>query len=224
MTKALMKYLFLVLSLFMSLGTIAQCDTCNLSEAADYCYTDSLFEGYCAAFNEDQATFQLISGKKAKSIPMPEETDMEYFLELATNRKLKIRSKDLLFIQAAIAQWSKAKLMLGYTLNDQGLGIKILEEGTGTIPEKGENIKVHYTGFLADGTKFDSSVDRGRPIEFILGIGRVIDGWDLAFAQMKRGTKARILIPPELGYGSRGAGNGVIPPNATLIFEVELME
>ena len=74
-----------------------------------------------------------------------------------------------------------------------------------------------------DGKKFDSSVDRGRPIEFILGAGRVIKGWDQAFRQLKRGTRARLLIPAGLGYGARGAG-GVIPPNATLIFEVELLE
>ncbi|XOV94889.1 MAG: FKBP-type peptidyl-prolyl cis-trans isomerase [Bacteroidota bacterium] len=219
-----MKYAFFVIGLIMSLVTNAQCDTCNLSEPADYCYTDSLFTGYCAAFIEDQATFQLVLGKKTKGIPIAEETDTKYFLELAANKKLKIRTKDLLFIQEATAQWAIAKMTLGYTLDDQGLGIKILEEGTGTIPEKGSTLKVHYTGYLADGTKFDSSVDRGRPIEFILGTGRVIKGWDQAFAQLKRGTKARILIPSELGYGPRGAGGGTIPPNATLIFEVELIE
>lgn len=219
-----MKYLFLVTGLILSLATIAQCDTCNLPEAADYCYTDSLFVGYCAAFSEDETTFQFISGKKVKSIPLAEETNTKYFLELANNKKLKIRSKDLLFIQAATAQWAIEKMTLGYTLDDQGLGIKIFEEGTGTVPQKGENIKVHYSGFLLDGTKFDSSVDRGRPIEFILGTGRVIKGWDQAFSQIKRGTKARILVPPALGYGARGAGGGVIPGNATLIFEVELME
>ncbi len=223
MSKVLMKYVFLVMGLIMSLATIAQCDTCNLPEAADYCYTDSLFAGYCAAFSEDAATFQFTSGKKVKNIPLAEETNTKYFLELSTNKKLKIKSKDLLFIQAATTQWAVAKMTLGYTLDDQGLGIKILKEGTGRIPENGESIKVHYTGFLNDGTKFDSSVDRGRPIEFILGTGRVIKGWDQAFSQIKRGTKARILIPPALGYGPRGAG-GRIPPNATLIFEVELME
>ncbi len=219
-----MKYLFLVICLTLSLASVAQYDTCSLTETADYCYTDSLFVGYCAAFNEDETTFQLVTGKKTKSIPITEETNTKYFLELATNKKLKIKPKDLLFIQAATAQWAIEKMTLGFTLDDQGLGIKILQEGTGTIPQKGENIKVHYSGFLLDGTKFDSSVDRGRPIEFILGTGRVIKGWDQAFSQLKRGTKARILIPSELGYGARGAGGGTIPPNATLIFEVELME
>lgn len=219
-----MKYLLLAFSLTLSLASVAQCDTFNQTESADYCYTDSLFVGYCAAFSEDGTTFQLVTGKKAKSIPIAEETDTQYFLDLATNKKLKIKPKDLLFIQAATAQWTIKKMTLGFTLDDQGLGIKILQDGTGTVPQKGENIKVHYSGFLLDGTKFDSSVDRGRPIEFILGTGRVIKGWDQAFAQLKRGTKARILIPSELGYGPRGAGGGTIPPNATLIFEVELVE
>jgi len=113
--------------------------------------------------------------------------------------------------------------MIGFEIDEEGMGIKMLEEGTGSIPQNGENIKVHYTGFLLNRNKFDSSLDRGRPFEFTLGKGRVIKGWDKAFAQFKKGTKAKILIPPELGYGARGAG-GVIPPNATLIFEVELLE
>ncbi len=84
-------------------------------------------------------------------------------------------------------------------------------------------VKVHYTGKLADGTKFDSSYDRNAPIEFPLGEGRVIPGWDEGIALLKVGGKATFIIPPHLAYGERGAG-GVIPPNATLIFEVELIE
>lgn len=218
-----MRYFLLSISWIISIAIYAQCDTCDLPDPADHCYVDSLFEGYCAGFSAGQTTFQLTSGKKVKRIPMEEQIDRPYFLELITNKKLKIKSKDLLFIQAALADWAIAKLTLGYTMDDLGLGIKILEEGTGTVPQKGENIKVHYTGYLSDGTKFDSSVDRGRPFEFVVGTGRVIKGWDVAFSQMKRGTKAYILLPPELGYGSRGAGS-MIPPNATLIFEVELIE
>ncbi len=98
--------------------------------------------------------------------------------------------------------------------------------GTGASPKTGQTCVMHYTGWLwvngAKGEKFDSSVDRGRPFEFQIGRGMVIRGWDEGVATMKVGGKRTLLIPPQLGYGSRGAG-GVIPPNATLIFEVELL-
>jgi FKBP-type peptidyl-prolyl cis-trans isomerase FkpA len=102
--------------------------------------------------------------------------------------------------------------------------------GTGREAEPGFNVSVHYTGWLYDekaeghkGAKFDSSVDRKEPFEFALGAGQVIQGWDEGFAGMKIGGKRTLIIPPEMGYGARGAG-GVIPPNATLIFDVELLD
>jgi FKBP-type peptidyl-prolyl cis-trans isomerase FkpA len=102
--------------------------------------------------------------------------------------------------------------------------------GTGREAEPGFNVTVHYTGWLYDaaaegkkGTKFDSSVDRKEPFNFFLGGGQVIQGWDEGFAGMKIGGKRTLVIPPEMGYGARGAG-GVIPPNATLIFDVELLD
>jgi len=106
--------------------------------------------------------------------------------------------------------------------NIQGMKIETLKEGTGEIAKNGDTVSVHYTGTLENATKFDSSVDRGTPFSFILGAGRVIQGWDLGVAGMKVGEKRKLTIPPELGYGASGAGN-VIPPNATLIFEVELL-
>jgi peptidylprolyl isomerase len=104
-----------------------------------------------------------------------------------------------------------------------GLAWVVREEGTGDKPKEGQLISAHYTGYLLDGTKFDSSVDRGTPFETPIGVGRVIKGWDLAFADMKVGEKRVLFIPSDLGYGARGAGN-VIPPNATLVFDVELLE
>ncbi len=104
-----------------------------------------------------------------------------------------------------------------------GVKIEMVKEGQGPLPKAGQIAVVHYTGTLTNGTKFDSSRDRGEPISFPLGKGQVIKGWDEALAAMKIGTRAIITIPPELGYGARGA-RGVIPPNATLIFDVELLD
>jgi FKBP-type peptidyl-prolyl cis-trans isomerase len=103
-------------------------------------------------------------------------------------------------------------------------GLKYVDQvvGTGEAAAAGQNVSVHYTGWLENGKKFDSSVDRGQPFSFPLGAGRVIKGWDEGVQGMKVGGKRKLTIPSDLGYGSRGAG-GVIPPNATLIFDVELL-
>jgi FKBP-type peptidyl-prolyl cis-trans isomerase len=103
-----------------------------------------------------------------------------------------------------------------------GLQYEDLVVGDGVEAVTGKSVSVHYTGWLTNGTKFDSSVDRGTPFSFDLGRGRVIKGWDEGVAGMKVGGKRKLTIPANLGYGARGAG-GVIPPNATLVFEVELL-
>jgi FKBP-type peptidyl-prolyl cis-trans isomerase len=104
-------------------------------------------------------------------------------------------------------------------------GLKYVDqkEGTGEEAKAGNTVSVHYTGWLKDGKKFDSSLDRGQPFSFRLGAGQVIKGWDEGVAGMKMGGKRKLIIPPDLGYGKRGAGN-VIPPDAELTFEVELLQ
>jgi FKBP-type peptidyl-prolyl cis-trans isomerase len=114
------------------------------------------------------------------------------------------------------------KLAAGFEQTESGLRYKQIQAGSGQAAEKGKKVAVHYEGSLANGQVFDSSYARKEPIEFTLGIGQVIAGWDEGIALLKEGEKARFVIPSNLGYGSRGAG-GVIPPDATLIFDVELV-
>ncbi len=106
----------------------------------------------------------------------------------------------------------------------EGLEIEILKQGEGQEAKDGDTVVVHYTGWLEDGTKFDSSLDRNSPFTFKLGIGQVIKGWDIGVLGMKIGEKRKLIISPELGYGEKGTPGGPIPPNATLIFEVELLD
>jgi peptidylprolyl isomerase len=110
-----------------------------------------------------------------------------------------------------------------YTVTESGLKYYDIVEGDGDTPAAGQTVVVHYTGWLEDGTKFDSSLDRGQPFSFVLGTGGVIPGWDEGVSTMTVGTLRQLAIPAELGYGEAGSG-GVIPPGATLIFEVELLE
>jgi len=133
-------------------------------------------------------------------------TDMQESAEQQSNKQ-----------QAEITMDTKLQ-----TLPD-GLQIADLAVGTGNEAMSGKMVTVHYTGTLTDGVKFDSSLDRGTPFTFTLGVGQVIRGWDEGVMGMKVGGKRKLVIPPDLGYGSQGIG-GVIPPNATLIFEVELLD
>jgi peptidylprolyl isomerase len=128
---------------------------------------------------------------------------------------------ELLDIKEPVTQWDVSSLKAKTT--QSGLKYYMLEERGGDKPTAGQTVFVHYTGFLEDGTKFDSSVERGQPISFPLGQGQVIKGWDEGIALLSKGEKAKFVIPSSLGYGEKGAG-GVIPPNATLHFDVELVD
>jgi peptidylprolyl isomerase len=131
---------------------------------------------------------------------------------------------DVVIAEAAklTPQTSETKKMSEVVTTPSGLKYEVITAGTGATPKAGQTVIVHYTGTLDDGTKFDSSRDRNEPFQFKLGAGQVIKGWDEGLATMKVGDRRNLILPPELGYGARGAG-GVIPPNATLIFDVELL-
>jgi len=125
--------------------------------------------------------------------------------------------------QKKMAEEALEKLAAGFDKTASGLRYKMIQKGNGKQAEKGKTVSVHYSGSLENGMVFDSSYKRKQPIEFALGRGQVIEGWDEGIALLQVGDKARFVIPSYLGYGSRGAG-GVIPPDATLIFDVELMD
>jgi FKBP-type peptidyl-prolyl cis-trans isomerase len=125
--------------------------------------------------------------------------------------------------QKKMAEEALEKLAAGFQKTESGLRYQIIQKGNGTQAEKGKKVSVHYQGALENGQVFDSSYKRKQPIDFQLGVGQVIEGWDEGVALLKVGDKARFVIPSYLGYGSRGAG-GVIPPDATLVFDVELMD
>ncbi|NDV15022.1 peptidylprolyl isomerase [Muricauda sp. TY007] len=124
--------------------------------------------------------------------------------------------------QKAAAEAEMEKLAAGFDKTDSGLRYKMIQKGSGAKAEKGKTVSVHYEGALTNGQIFDSSYKRNQPIDFVLGIGQVIPGWDEGISLLQVGDKARFVIPSHLAYGSTGAG-GVIPPNATLIFDVELV-
>ncbi|GEC71302.1 peptidyl-prolyl cis-trans isomerase A (cyclophilin A) [Flavobacterium flevense] len=142
---------------------------------------------------------------------------VEAFRSFEGNRKKRLEA------EKNAAEEAMEKLAAGFEKTDSGLRYQFIQRGEGKKAENGKTVSVHYTGQLPDGKVFDSSYPRKKPIEFPLGQGNVIEGWDEGIALLQVGDKARFVIPSHLGYGSRGAG-GVIPPNATLIFDVELMD
>ncbi|MFH1283096.1 MAG: peptidylprolyl isomerase [bacterium] len=157
-------------------------------------------------------------GKKAEEFKADQEKYDKLLNDIKGKNKSELSEKIKKQESIIESKWPNA------VKTASGLQYVVTKKGINTAkPKKGDNVKAHYTGKLLDGTKFDSSVDRGVPFEFPVGTGRVIKGWDEAFLDMTKGEKRTLIIPSELGYGERGAGR-LIPPNATLIFDVELID
>lgn len=142
---------------------------------------------------------------------------IEAFLNFKGGREKRVS------LQKQAAEEAMEKLAAGFSKTESGLRYQIIQKGSGKQAEKGKKVSVHYQGALENGEVFDSSYKRKQPIDFQLGVGQVIEGWDEGIALLQVGDKARFVIPSYLGYGTSGAG-GVIPPNATLVFDVELMD
>jgi FKBP-type peptidyl-prolyl cis-trans isomerase len=201
----------------------SQCTGCPEAQGVDYCFTSPVLPGRCAQFRLNQKTFQYTASakdKKGMEILVPDTVDMAAMIALSrTNKRLK--TDDILFVQEALLRWQSNKIDLGYEYTASGLGYKVIREGKGARPNRGDRVTVHYRGQLRDGSVFDSSFERGQPFTTSIGVGQLIRGWDEGIPMFREGARVMLRIPPELGYGSRGAGT--IPANSVLYFEIEII-
>lgn len=224
-----LSFLFFLLCFYGS-SAFAQCEDCTDANGSkgDFCFSNPEISGYCVCFyaEKNEVLIHSTAGKKKTShtlaLPTEDQSINTWLIGLSGDKKLKLTIPEALLLQESIPNWNREKRTIGMKETASGLKYKIIKEGTGKLPEISKNVSVHYIGTLTDGTEFDNSVKRGQPISFPLGMGRVIKGWDEGIALLKVGSKAILCIPPALGYGSRGAPP-VIPPDATLFFEVELV-
>lgn len=239
-----MKHITLVILMFLGITTSlsAQCEDCSALPGdpgeVEFCFTHDSFTGRCASFVKGSPTFWYEDkGAKKKLIfrelrlPGASHNIANHLLTLQADKKLKLTGADLLFLERAlekkklledIEDWNKEVKFENYNLTESGLAYKVISKANGTMPEPGDKVTVHYTGYLMNGKKFDSSYDRNVPFEFTISKGMVIKGWDEGLLMMNTGSRFLFRIPADLAYGNRAVGN-IIPPNATLFFDVVLL-
>jgi hypothetical protein len=221
-------------------GLQAQCESCPAvpGEMIDHCYCEPGDDTRCVQFTQDSPSFYFQNKSLKKGNPfkfdLPADlgpVTVAYLMGLQADKKIKLTAMDYLVIERGIEQWRQIEGMRtwrmdiinsGFGISPTGLAYKEIIKGNGLRPKQGQKLIVHYTGYLADGKKFDSSLDRKHTFEFVLGKNQVIAGWEEGFSIMNVGSRYLLRIPPELGYGPRGAGK-VIPPNAVLFFDVRLI-
>lgn len=226
--------------LCLAAGIQAQCESCPAvpGEMIDHCYCEPGDNSRCVQFTQDSPTFYFQDQSLKKGNPFKFElppdlgpTSVPYLMGLKADKKIKLDPQDYLVIERGIEQWRQIEgirkwqmeiVNSGFSITSTGLAYKVLVKGEGLRPKQGQKVIVHYTGYLSDGKKFDSSLDRKHSFDFVLGKNQVIAGWEEGIALMSVGSRYLLRIPPELGYGPRGAGK-VIPPNALLFFDVRLI-
>lgn len=234
---------FVLLSIlfsFMASGLYSQCESCSAPDGVtiQHCYQDVDQPGKCAMFMDDKPTFYFEDKNRKKKrvveVTLPSQLaapGIPYLAQLGGNSDLRLTGSDMLFLRdainnwrfvEAIRNWNPEVLKEGYAIRESGLAYRIITQGQGDLPQAGQKVKVHYTGYFTDGKKFDSSLDRQAPFVFPLGKGQVIKGWDEGVALMRPGSRFLFRIPGDLAYGERGFP-GAIPPNATLFFDVKFL-
>jgi FKBP-type peptidyl-prolyl cis-trans isomerase len=192
---------------------------------ADYIYRNDALPESFVAFYKDSSQAGLYKKRRLMArVQYPDSAlTLKRLLALKQQTETHLTASDLLLLERAIPRWDSARMFIGFEMKENGLGYKVQRKGEGPHPQQGKKVKVHYKGYLPGGKVFDSSYKRGQPIEFKLGEGRVIQGWEKGIPIFREGGKGTLLIPPELGYGSRGAPPS-IPPNSHLFFDIEVIE
>ncbi len=193
------------------------------AEVTTYTFTTPAAPGKVARFDYAvPGSFSYTPGEKKKplTLAMPASRALADLVGWVRQNKA-LKSDDVLVIDRALMAWDSARATMGFSTTASGLKYKIIEKGSGKLPEAGKRITVHYRGTLENGKQFDSSFDRGQPITFTLGQRQVIQGWEEGLLLFPVGSKGRLRIPPALAYGARSTGT--IPANSTLFFDVEIV-